>query len=508
MKVLVVFLGLLALSLGKDLTMEEYEVGVSVAEAVIDVIEQSCIFTDDKQMLRRLAFLESNDGKADDTFEKNGQKHYGGIWQLEETQFRDLVDRTDLHEKILDKFGIDWSTVTWTDLVKPFYSGLACRMWMDTFPSKGNTLPWGVNAQSDYWVNTYRKGTDRRTEEYTDAINQLDEKCDVPKADIVFVLDGSGSIGAGNFQTMLKFVEDVVEAFDVKADGVRIGVIQYSSNSRTEFSLGEITDKITVKTNVQRINYLKGSTNTASALDRMREMFANDKGHGKGVPQIGVVMTDGKSTDPAATKKAALKVHNKKLTTFAIGVTSGVDMSELVAIGTDPTCVHVHHLLSFSDISPFTSKIQNQACKAPAELLPGEEVEGGVKTGRRVFFKIKIRRNKKGIHFKLKMKSGGSLLFVSYKARNPSQAIYDYGLTVNSAMQNGAFLNIPFPGVDVVKSDVDVVDAYAAIMGDGIGQANDFVMSAIEGLSSGGKAAAPTMFLAFVTVLLGLFVRL
>ena len=49
---------------------------------------------------------------------------------------------------------------------------------------------------------------------------------------MVFVLDGSGSIKAVNFQTMLQFVVDVVDAFKVEADGVRIGVIKYSSASK------------------------------------------------------------------------------------------------------------------------------------------------------------------------------------------------------------------------------------------------------------------------------------
>ena len=51
---------------------------------------------------------------------------------------------------------------------------------------------------------------------------------------------------------------------------------------------------------------------------------------------------------------------------FAIGVTSGVNLNELNTIGSDPDCIHVYLLDNFNDISPFTSKPQEGACKGKA----------------------------------------------------------------------------------------------------------------------------------------------
>ena len=48
-------------------------------------------------------------------------------------------------------------------------------------------------------------------------------------ADIVFVLDGSGSIGSTNFELCKSFVRSVVEEFEIGLDKYRIGVQQYSS---------------------------------------------------------------------------------------------------------------------------------------------------------------------------------------------------------------------------------------------------------------------------------------
>ena len=40
------------------------------------------------------------------------------------------------------------------------------------------------------------------------------------QADMVFVLDASGSVGSSNFQTMLSFVQDLVNDFDIGSNAV------------------------------------------------------------------------------------------------------------------------------------------------------------------------------------------------------------------------------------------------------------------------------------------------
>ena len=54
----------------------------------------------------------------------------------------------------------------------------------------------------------------------------------MPNADIYFVLDCSGSIGAGNFDTMKEFVVNMVNAFTISSSAVRIGVITFDSTSK------------------------------------------------------------------------------------------------------------------------------------------------------------------------------------------------------------------------------------------------------------------------------------
>lgn len=53
-------------------------------------------------------------------------------------------------------------------------------------------------------------------------------------ADIVFLIDGSSSIGRANFIQVKNFMADIVKPFasSVSESGVRVGAVQYSDTSR------------------------------------------------------------------------------------------------------------------------------------------------------------------------------------------------------------------------------------------------------------------------------------
>ena len=70
------------------------------------------------------------------------------------------------------------------------------------------------------------------------------------KLDLVFVLDSSGSVSQSDFQLMLNFTADVVDAMDVSDDGVKVADIVYSSSAQMEFSFADYSTKAEVKTNL------------------------------------------------------------------------------------------------------------------------------------------------------------------------------------------------------------------------------------------------------------------
>ena len=91
-----------------------------------------------------------------------------------------------------------------------------------------------------------------------------------------------------------------------------------------------------------------------------------------GYPRVAIVLTDGESTDPPQTIEEAMKVHDSEITVFAIGVGKELNMEELTAIASEPTCMHLILLDDFEEVESLSYTIQDRTCDAPIIVGPGE----------------------------------------------------------------------------------------------------------------------------------------
>ena len=57
------------------------------------------------------------------------------------------------------------------------------------------------------------------------------------QADVVFLLDESGSICGPHFKKLIKFVKDVVVQFEIGQGKTRVGALTFGSDSRIIFNL-------------------------------------------------------------------------------------------------------------------------------------------------------------------------------------------------------------------------------------------------------------------------------
>jgi receptor-type tyrosine-protein phosphatase Q len=142
--------------------------GKAVAEEAVSKISNSGIFPSDNRFLIRVGYVESKFGTDPGTFRSG---YYGGIWQVDQVGFLDTQNTKShpglvaKHKGIKDNFGIDWKTVTWKDLTKPFYSALAARLLLSNKPG---AIPDTVAAQATYWKKYYNsdhpnaKGTEQK----------------------------------------------------------------------------------------------------------------------------------------------------------------------------------------------------------------------------------------------------------------------------------------------------------------------------------------------------------
>ena len=86
------------------------------------------------------------------------------------------------------------------------------------------------------------------------------------KADIVFMLDSSGSVGSSNFKLLLSFVNSLTKDWDIGQDKIRVGVEKFSSRPFTEFHLSRYNDKQQMLTAINNIKYQSGGTNTGKIM--------------------------------------------------------------------------------------------------------------------------------------------------------------------------------------------------------------------------------------------------
>ncbi|KAG8543028.1 hypothetical protein GDO81_025571, partial [Engystomops pustulosus] len=123
--------------------------------------------------------------------------------------------------------------------------------------------------------------------------------CAKSKADIVFLVDESSSIGPSNFNKVKDFLYRIVSYFPkIGPDGTQIAIVQYSEEPRTEFHLNHHKDRNSVLKAIRNMQYFGGNTNTGRGIGHvLKEMFQVSKGMRPSSPHLILLVTDGRSQD-------------------------------------------------------------------------------------------------------------------------------------------------------------------------------------------------------------------
>ncbi|XP_009078653.1 PREDICTED: von Willebrand factor A domain-containing protein 2 [Acanthisitta chloris] len=155
--------------------------------------------------------------------------------------------------------------------------------------------------------------------------------------DVLFLLDGSYSIGKGSFERSKHFASKLCDALDMHPDRVRVGMIQFSSTPHLEFPLDSYLTKQEVKERIKRTVFRGGSTETGRALKYvLHKGFAG--GRNSSVPQVLIIISDGKSQ--GSTAVPAMQVKKRHITVFAVGI-KFPRWEELHVLASEPTEQHV-----------------------------------------------------------------------------------------------------------------------------------------------------------------------
>nr|XP_040055050.1 collagen alpha-1(XII) chain isoform X2 [Gasterosteus aculeatus aculeatus] len=243
--------------------------------------------------------------------------------------------------------------------------------------------------------------------------------CKGAKADVVFLIDGSWSIGDDSFQKVLQFVKSMTGAFDViNPRGMQVSFVQYSDDAKTEFKLNTYQDKGVVISALQNVRYRGGNTKTGIALKHVYEkVFTSDSGMRRNVPKVLVVVTDGRSQDEV--KKSAEKLQHSGYSVFVVGV-ADVDKSELRIIGSKPTERHVFVVDDYDAFAKIQDNLITFICETATSTCPLIYIDGFTTPGFRMLEAFNITdRTFAGING-VSMEAGSFNSYIAYRLHKDS----------------------------------------------------------------------------------------
>ncbi|XP_008275102.1 collagen alpha-1(XII) chain isoform X4 [Stegastes partitus] len=257
--------------------------------------------------------------------------------------------------------------------------------------------------------------------------------CKGAKADLVFLIDGSWSIGDESFNKVIQFVTSMTSAFDlISPKGMQVSFVQYSDDAKTEFKLNTYHDKGIVLAALQTVRYRGGNTKTGIALKHVYEkVFASDSGMRRNVPKVLVVVTDGRSQDDV--KKSAEKLQHSGYSVFVVGV-ADVDMAELRVIGSKPSERHVFVVDDYDAFAKIQDNLITFICETATSTCPLIYINGFTTPGFRMLEAFNITDRTFAAMNGVSMEPGSFNSYVAYRVHKdaflnqPTKEIHPEGL--------------------------------------------------------------------------------
>uniref|UniRef100_A0A8C4LCX1 Collagen alpha-5(VI) chain n=1 Tax=Equus asinus asinus TaxID=83772 RepID=A0A8C4LCX1_EQUAS len=181
--------------------------------------------------------------------------------------------------------------------------------------------------------------------------------CEDMKADIMFLVDSSGSIGPENFWKMKTFMKNLLAKIQIGPDKTQIGVVQFSTDAKEEFQLNKYFTQKEISDAIDRMSLINQNTYTGHALEFVDQYFSRLKGARPGVKRFLILITDGEALDGVRDPARALR--EKEVVIFSVGV-YGANRTQLEEISGDGSLVF--QVEKFDDLKAIESKLFFRVC--------------------------------------------------------------------------------------------------------------------------------------------------
>lgn len=149
------------------------------------------------------------------------------------------------------------------------------------------------------------------------------QECPRQEQDIVFLIDGSGSISYNNFAKMLSFIKAVMSQF--QRPSAQFSLMQFSNKFLVHFTFKEFMDSSDPLGLLDSVHQLKGNTQTASAISlAINQLFSASRGARKDASKILIIITDGQKTGDRLSYQDVIPMAEAAgILRYAVGVGCG-----------------------------------------------------------------------------------------------------------------------------------------------------------------------------------------
>uniref|UniRef100_A0AAY4BGD4 Collagen alpha-1(XXI) chain n=1 Tax=Denticeps clupeoides TaxID=299321 RepID=A0AAY4BGD4_9TELE len=186
--------------------------------------------------------------------------------------------------------------------------------------------------------------------------------CSTAVNDLVYIIDGSWSVGLTDFDTAKRWLVNITSGFDISPYYTQVAVVQYSDTPRLEITLGKHRSTAELVTAIKDISYLGGNTQTGRAIKfAVDHVFPSSRRSESVKNRIAVVVTDGKSQDDVV--DASMEARGQNIILFAVGVGDEVTTSELVAIANKPSTHYVLYAEDYTNIARIRDAMEQKLCE-------------------------------------------------------------------------------------------------------------------------------------------------
>lgn len=189
----------------------------------------------------------------------------------------------------------------------------------------------------------------------------------VEKADIVFLIDASGSVRPANFKKELEFASEMVGNLTIGSDYVHIGVVTFDSQAYLRLKIGQYNETATIQDAIMKIPYTSRGTSTDVALQFvLTKVFVPQAGDRPNAKDVLVVLTDGISGNPANTAKQAYFFKEKHIQVISVGIGGNTNKDELTDMASVPE--YVFNVQDFSKLATLQATIKALACNTDGNI--------------------------------------------------------------------------------------------------------------------------------------------